>query len=184
MMKQVHEQAERNKGPIADVLDGLLPVKGLILEVASGSGQHVTYFARRFPHLMWQPSDPDPEARSSIMAYLEHSGLSNVRAPLDLDTTRGPWPLKRADALVCINLLNHPNKNATVGLIEKASSLLEHGHHLFMYGLYPAKEIEKLEAAAQPAFRLARALDMPEQNYTLVFERNGSSGQSGSTPRK
>ena len=184
MMKQVHEQAERNKGPIADVLDALLPTKGLILEVASGSGQHVTYFARRFPHLMWQPSDPDPEARSSIMAYLERSGLSNVRAPLDLDTTRGPWPIKRADAILSINLRNQAQRNVTLGLIDRATALLGHGHHLFIYGPYPTQEIGELERAAAPAFRLARAFDMPEKSYTLVFERDGSSGQSGSTPRK
>ena len=182
-MKQVHEQAERNKGPIADVLDALLPAKGLILEVASGSGQHVVYFARRFPHLMWQPSDPDREARSSIMAYLEHSGLSNVRAPLDLDTTKGPWPVKRADAIVCINL-HDKKKDATIGLIEKATQLLEKGSSLLMYGPYPPGEIREIEGAASSGFRLVKTVDMPEKNYTLVFERTGSSGQSGSTPRK
>ena len=183
-MKQVHEQAERNKGPIADVLDSLLPTKGLVLEVASGSGQHVAYFARRFPHLMWQPSDPDPEARSSIMAYLEHSGLSNVRAPLDLDTTSGPWPIKRADAIVCINLIHSKQKHATLGLIEQASRLLDNGLHLLVYGPYPVKEVEELQGAASPSFRLVKTVDMPEKNYTLVFERNGSPGQSRSTPPK
>jgi hypothetical protein len=183
-MKQVHEQAERNKGPIADVLDSLLPAKGLILEVASGSGQHVSYFARRFPHLMWQPSDPDPEARSSIMAYLEHSGLSNVRAPLDLDTTRGPWPIKRADAIVCINLVRSKSNGATLSLLERAAAILTGGHHLFLYGAYPEPEIHALQTAAASSFRLAKTTDMPDQSYTLIFERLGSSGQSGSMPRK
>ena len=76
--------AERNKGPILTVLKRVLPKHGLVLEIASGTGQHVIHFAEGTPHLTWQPSDPDPELRASIRAWIAQSGLSNVRAPLAL----------------------------------------------------------------------------------------------------
>ncbi len=181
-MKQIYDYAEQNQGPIADALDGLLPTKGLILEIASNSGQHVAYLARRFPHLMWQPSDPRPDARKSIMAHLEHSGLSNVRAPLDLDTTKDSWPIAKAEAIVCINLVTASRREATVGLFSRSAELLGQGQPLFVY--VGEKPNDELPHVAQPAFRLLKALEMPGGAHLLYFERNGSSGQSGSAPRK
>src|SRR3546814_8256582 len=80
-----------------------LPVTGVVLEVASGSGEHCAHFAREFPGLIWQPSDPDAPARTSIVAWCER--LTNVRAPLDLDAAAPNWPIDRADACVCINMV-------------------------------------------------------------------------------
>ena len=87
--------AERNKGPILAVLKRVLPAQGLVLEIASGTGQHVVHFAEAMPHLTWQPSDPDPELRASIRAWIAQTGVSNARAPLDLDVFWQPWPLGR-----------------------------------------------------------------------------------------
>ena len=180
-MRRFLEQAEKIKGPIADSLDGLLPSRGLVLEVACGNGAHVAYFARRFPHLIWQPSDPDPEVRRSIMAELEHSGLSNVRAPLHLDAMHGAWPISRADAVVC---LNHTTLSAALALLERSAALLQTGLSLFVHGLYEPEQVRTLEKAAVPAFKLANKVEMNGSGYTLVFERCGSSGQSGSRPAK
>ncbi len=58
--------AERNKGPILDVLARVLPRRGLVLEIASGTGQHIVHFAKALSDLTWQPSDPDAELRESI----------------------------------------------------------------------------------------------------------------------
>ncbi len=208
-MKKISDAADRNKGPIADVLDSMLPARGVILEIASGSGQHITYFARRFPHLMWQPSDPDPECRISILAYLEHSGLSNVRAPLDLDTTKDAWPPIRTRGIVCINMAHIAPWSATIGLLDKAAGLLDDEQRLFLYGPYRLdgefnaptnrafdaslrarneswglRDVREVEQAASASFRLLKTIEMPANNYLLVFERYGSSGQSGSRPRK
>ena len=98
--------AERNKGPILAVLERVLPASGLVLEVASGTGQHAVHFARHLAGLVWQPSDPDAEMRASIQAWIDQADVQNVRAPLDLDVRVVPWPIQQADAVVCINMIH------------------------------------------------------------------------------
>ena len=85
--------AERNKGPILEMLREVLPARGAVLEIASGTGQHVVHFAAALPLLQWQPSDPDPERRTAIAARLAAARLGNVQAPLALDVHEVPWPL-------------------------------------------------------------------------------------------
>lgn len=96
----------RNRGPIFDVLRNVLPAQGVILEVASGSGEHINYFAERLPALDWQPSDPSPAARASIAAWTAADRLTNVRPPLDLDASALPWPVSAADAILAINMVH------------------------------------------------------------------------------
>src|SRR5689334_4611180 len=114
--------AERNKGPIADVLARVLPARGVVLELASGTGQHVIHFARTFQGLTWQPSDPDPELRESIAARIRDEQLPNVRAPIDIDVARLPWPLQAADAALCINMIHVAPWSATLALFEGAKA--------------------------------------------------------------
>ena len=83
----------RNRDFILDVLREVLPVTGAILEIASGSGEHVVHFARSLPSLVFQPSDPDPEAVQSVAAWVNAMGVTNVRAPIVLDASRSPWPI-------------------------------------------------------------------------------------------
>ena len=96
--------AERNKGPILDVLAHVLPRRGLVLEIASGTGQHVVHFAKALPDLTWQPSDPDPELRESIALRVSEEQATNINRPIELDVTKLPWPLQTADAVVAINM--------------------------------------------------------------------------------
>src|SRR5436853_5343541 len=91
--------AERNKGPILDVLARVLPRRGLVLEIASGTGQHVMHFAKALSDITWQPSDPDAELRASIALRLGEEPRANVNRPIDLDVARFPWPLQTADAV-------------------------------------------------------------------------------------
>src|SRR5579864_276976 len=104
-LRQRSPSAERNREPILAVLRRVLPETGVVLEIASGTGQHATHFAAALPGLDWQPSDPDPDARASIAAWTAHTGLANVRAPLALDVRRLPWGIQSADAIVCINMI-------------------------------------------------------------------------------
>jgi hypothetical protein len=104
--RQSAPAAERNKDPILAVLEHVLPKEGVVLEIASGTGQHVVHFARALPGLTWQPSDPDPQMRPSIAGWLAETGLPNVRPPLDLDVCRPDWPIDHADAVVCINMIH------------------------------------------------------------------------------
>src|SRR5262245_64321768 len=98
--------AERNKGPILDILARVLPRRGVVLEVANGTGQHVVQFAKALPGLAWQPSDPDPELRESIALHVKEEQLANVNQAIDLDVTRLPWSLQPADGVVCIMMFN------------------------------------------------------------------------------
>jgi SAM-dependent methyltransferase len=113
--------AERNKEPILQVLLPLLPAGGTVLEIASGTGQHVAHFAAATPHLDWRPSDPDPHSIELIAARLAAGALRNVRAPLLLDVHEEPWPgAAQCDFLVCINMLHIAPWSATAALFRGA----------------------------------------------------------------
>src|SRR3712207_3364628 len=92
----------RNRDPILSVLRRVLPPEGLVLEIAGGTGEHAVHFAGNLPHLAWQPSDFDPDARASIEAWRVRAALPNLRPAIALDVTADSWPIARADAIVCI----------------------------------------------------------------------------------
>ncbi|MGF6726059.1 hypothetical protein P3T43_005447 [Paraburkholderia sp. GAS41] len=135
-LRQHAPAAERNREPILAVLRQVLPASGVVLEIASGSGQHVTHFAAALPGLIWQPSDPDVHARESIAAWTAHSGLANVRAPLELSVERASWGIDAAQAVVCINMIHISPWTATEALFDGASRLLDSGGVLYLYGPY------------------------------------------------
>jgi hypothetical protein len=185
----------RNRDPILAVLRDILPASGLILEIASGTGEHVRYFAEQLPDLDWQPTDPDPDALTSIAAWRE--GLANIRPPLRLDASASDWPVAEADAILCINMVHISPWSATEGLFAGAARLLPPGAPLFLYGPYrradvptapsneafdqslkardPAWGLRQLEdvvaLAARTGFRLDRPMEMPANNVSLVFRR-------------
>ena len=128
--------ALRNRGPIADILRPLLPETGLVLELASGTGEHVVHFARMMPGLIWQPSDPSPAARASIAAWTEHEGLENVWSPLDWDVTQAGMSVRQAEAMVCINMIHISPWAATLSLMQVAGQILPHDGVLYLYGPY------------------------------------------------
>ena len=191
------DSAERNKGPILDVLARVLPRRGVVLEIASGTGQHVIHFAKVLSDLTWQPSDPDAELRESIALRVRDEQLPNVNPPIDLDVTRLPWPLQTADALVSINLIHVAPWSATLALFEGAKALLPTQQVLLLYGPYrrygrhtsesnaqfdsdlrahnPEWGLRDLEAvsdvAGRAGFVLAEIVDMPANNFNLVFKR-------------
>lgn len=140
----------RNGDAILAVLRDALPPAGMVLEVASGSGEHVVRFARALPDLEWQPSDPDAEARASIAAWVAASALANVRAPLAIDAGAGSWPIDRADAILCINMVHISPWAATTGLMVNAGALLPPGGLLYLYG--PYRRGGRHEAASNAAF--------------------------------
>lgn len=189
--------AERNKGPILDVLARVLPRRGLVLEIASGTGQHVLHFAKALSELTWQPSDPDVELRESIALRVREEHRANVNSPIDLDVTKLPWPLQTADAVVAINLIHVAPWSATLALFEGAKALLSAGHALFLYGPYRRfghhtsasnvqfdldlrahnsewglRDLEAVsDVAAGAGFVLTETVEMPANNFSLVFKR-------------
>ena len=126
--------ALRNRGPIAEVLKDWLPREGLVLEIASGTGEHVTYFAARFPALDWQPSDIHLDALGSITSAREEAGLPNVRAPLTIDAASPEWPIASAEAVLSINMIHISAWTSALGLLDGAARLLSTGAPLIMYG--------------------------------------------------
>ena len=166
-----------------------------VLEIASGSGQHAAWFASRAPQCVWQPSDPDEAARASIAAWTRD--LPNVLAPLALDVTRRPWPTTAADVIVCINMIHIAPWEACVALMDGAAEVLGPKGVLYMYGPYrragvetaPSNEafdarlraedprwglraLEDVAAvAAERGLRLARVVEMPANNLSVIYER-------------
>lgn len=125
---------QRNREPIVEVLEEWLPQRGLVLELASGTGEHAAYFAERFPDLEWQPSDVHPDALSSIAAWRMETGLSNLHEPLVIDAASPDWPIERVDAILSINMVHISPWDAALGLLDGAARLLERGAPLILYG--------------------------------------------------
>ena len=191
--------AERNKDPILEVLARVLPKRGVVLEIASGTGQHVIHFAKGLPDLAWQPSDPDADLRKSIGLRVEEEGLANINTPIELDVMRLPWPMPAADAVVCINMIHVAPWSATQALLDGAKALLAPGHVLFLYGPYRRfgrhtsesnarfdsdlrathrewglRDMEAVsELAVARGFAQPQIIEMPANNFSLVFRREG-----------
>jgi hypothetical protein len=126
--------ALRNREPIAEVLADWLPTSGLVLEVASGTGEHVVYFARALPQLEWQPSDIDEDSLRSIRAWRAEAGLANIREPVVIDAAAPDWTLDRADAVLNTNMVHISPWAAALGLLDGAQKVLEAGAPLILYG--------------------------------------------------
>lgn len=195
-MKRHAPATARNREPIAAVLAEELPERGLVLEIASGSGEHAVHFARIFPDLAWQPSDPDADARASIEAWGEEAGLANVRPAIELDVA-GQWPIDRADAILCINMTHISPPEATQGLFAGAGRVLAPGAPLIVYGPFIEREVEAAasnlafdadlkrrnpawglrdtrwldELAEATGLERTRGVAMPANNLTLVYRR-------------
>ncbi len=189
--------ATRNRGPILAVLARVLPEEGTVLEIASGSGQHVVFFADALPRLRFVPSDPDPSARDSIEAHRAEAGLPNVAPALALDVRHTPWPIAACDAIVAINMVHISPWEATLGLLAGAAERLAPGAPLVLYGPYrvggvhtaesnerfdeglrardPAwgvRDVEAVLAAGAPhGFVESDRVAMPANNLTLVLRR-------------
>ncbi len=192
----------RNRDAILEVLRGILPARGLLLEVASGSGEHAPHFAPGFPELAFQPSDPDPDARASIDAWC--AGVAHIRPALALDAAAQDWPLAQADAVLCINMIHIAPWAACEGLLRGAARILPPGAPLVLYGPFkrggahtapsnaefdeslrardPAWGVRDLEAVAAEAagagFGPPAITAMPANNLTVAFRRS----REGSPP--
>jgi SAM-dependent methyltransferase len=132
----VSPSAERNKDPVADVLKRVLPDRGLVLEVSSGTGQHVVHFARAMPNLDWQPTERDEDNLKSIASWRAAEALANLLEPMRLDVVEQPWLVSSAAAVVCLNMIHIAPWAAAEALIRGAEGILAPGGLLFLYGPY------------------------------------------------
>jgi hypothetical protein len=183
--------AARNRDAILAVMRDVLPARGTVLEVASGSGEHAMHFAAAFPGLVFQPSDPDADARASIDAWA--AGAPNVRPAIALDAAAA-WPALRADVVLCINMIHIAPWAACEGLVRGAAAL---DAMLVLYGPFrrggrhtapsnaefdaslrardPAWGVRDIDAvaalAAAAGFAAPEVTEMPANNLTVVFRR-------------
>lgn len=189
---------ERNKQPILEVLARVLPPRGLVLEIGSGTGQHVAHFAGALPALTFQPSEMDVARHASIEAWVAASDLPNVRPPLAIDVTKRPWPVSAADAVVCINVIHIAPWEATLALMAGAGAILPAAGVLVTYGPYrrggahtspsneafdaslrarnPSWGVRDIDAVAAVARNeglvLEETVPMPANNFTLVWRKS------------
>ena len=199
--------ARRNRAPILEVLQAVLPADAMVLEVGAGSGEHAVHFAAALPRVCWQPTDPDPDALASIAAHVADAGLANVRQTFRLDVRLLPWPGVAAatvDAVVAINVIHIAPWETCCGLIAGAGQALRPDGLLYLYG--PFKREGRHTADSNASFdaqlrrmdqtygvrdvtdvaRLAsaaglvweREVAMPANNLSLLF-RQRSAGSRG-----
>ncbi|MBM3572292.1 MAG: DUF938 domain-containing protein [Alphaproteobacteria bacterium] len=187
----------RNRDPILAVLRRVLPPAGLVLEIASGSGEHAAYFAPALAPLCWQPSDGDQDALASIAAHAATAQCPSLQAPIKLDATAWPWPITATDAIVCINMIHISPWRAAEGLAAGAGRLLPPAGVLFLYGPFmragrhtapsneafdrslrqrdPAwgvRDVDVVTALAQTSgFDLDEIVEMPANNLSVVFRK-------------
>jgi SAM-dependent methyltransferase len=193
-----HAHVVRNQAAILAVLQRVLPASGLVVEIASGSGEHAAFFAKSLPGISWQPTDIDANALASIAAHREAAGVVNLLAPLHLDTIAEPWPIAHADAVVCNNMIHISPWAVTEGLMRGASRVLRSGGILFLYGPYKidgrhtAPSNEDFDAslrarhaewgirdlgdvtnlAARHGLALVETVSMPANNLSIIFRRS------------
>lgn len=177
-MKDFAPACERNKGPILNTLRQILDQDSLVLEIGSGSGQHVSYFASHLPHIRWQPSDL-PDRLNSIRAYRNDLGLANFLEPLGLDLMQPVWPIDRADTVVCINTIHIVPWRGVENLISRVAALLPIGGLFYVYGPYRYSN-RPLEPSNDEFDRWLRARD--HQSGVRDFDAvNGLARQHGLT---
>ncbi len=193
--KRFAPATQRNRDVIAETLKTALPDRGTVLEIASGTGEHIVHFAHAFPQLAWQPSDYDDAGLTSITAWTADSGLANIQPPIKIDASADDWPIDRADAILCINMVHISPWSATLGLMAGAARIVPDGGLLFLYGPYRQRDIltapsnEEFDASlkarnpdwglrlvddvvdAAKGFALERIVEMPANNLSLLFRR-------------
>lgn len=188
----------RNRDPILEVLRGVLPESGTVLEIASGSGEHVVHFAPHFPQIEFHPTDPDERAIASIKGWIREAASPNIVAPLMFDVSEAKWPFKKLDGIICINMVHISPWRATEALMRGAASALKHGAPLYLYGPYrrrniptaPSNEefdlslrsrnsewglrnLEIVSILAQSVgFMKPEITEMPANNLSVVFRRS------------
>jgi len=189
--------AARNREPILRVLRDRIPPSALVLEIASGTGEHAVWFSRALPALTWQPTDQDPDALDSIAAWRETAALPNLLPPLQLDASADTWPVTQADVVIAINMVHIAPWAATRGLIAGAGRILASGGLLFLYGpfrkqgvhttpsnaafdaslrarnsTWGVRDLDEITViASQHGIEAPERIAMPANNLSAVFRR-------------
>jgi hypothetical protein len=193
----VSPSAERNKGPVAEILTRVLPAQGDVLEISSGTGQHVLHFAEAMPYIRWQPTERDADCLKSIASWLAQTPRPNVKAPVYFDVHDEIWPAHDVAAVVCMNMIHIAPPSATDALLRGAGNVIARGGTLFLYGPFrrkgqhtsasneafdqllksknPEWGVRNVEDVAERAagfgLELEQTYDMPANNLAVIFRK-------------
>ncbi len=195
------DATQRNRQPILEVLQRILPPQGNILEIASGTGQHAIFFASNLVNYHWYPSDPDPVLRDSIEAWRNHFPTENLHSPLDIDAISPSWSIEKEqislNAIVNINMIHISPWKACLGLMAGANRILSTGGILYLYGpckrngnhTAPSNEMfdrslrsrnsqwgvrnleDVVEIAESEDLALQEVVEMPANNLSVIFRK-------------
>lgn len=199
-MKLSFPATQRNRAPLFEVLRRVLPSPCTLLELASGSGEHATFFAQQLPRLTIQPTDIEPAHLASIDAWVAELDLSaRIRPAIHLDASDARWPVlhDRVDAVLCCNMIHIAPWVACLGVFRGAADVLAPGAPLLFYGPFRRRDVptapsneafdidlkrrdpswgvrhldDVVAVATAAGFVLDEVIDMPANNLTVVFRR-------------
>jgi len=196
------EACERNRQPILDVLKGILPMAGAILEIGSGTGQHIVYFAPEFPKLKWQPSDQEVYLQG-LRARLKIEGSENILPAITLNVL-GDWPRQTFDAAYSANTAHIMGWPAVQAMFAGLGRRLVAGGVFCLYGPFnrngaftsPSNERFDRQLRAEAAqmgirdisdlaslaerhhMKLEREISLPANNQLLVFRKSNEAVSS------
>jgi SAM-dependent methyltransferase len=177
--------AARNRDPILDALQSILPPQGSMLEIASGTGEHVVHFARGLPGWRFQPTEFDEASRQSVRAWIAHEGLANIAAPVTLDASAGVWPVESAgpvDAVLSLNMIHIAPWAAAQGLFRGAGRVLKPGGLLLLYG--PFQEDGVHNAPSNAAFDESLRARDPDWGVRDIRDLQALANDNGLTLRE
>lgn len=194
----------RNRAAITKVLKHYLPRSGTILEIGSGSGEHIIFFGKQFPHLKWQPSDIDVRNTESIDAWIdtEMGNAKNVLRPLIIDISNLIPRVENTYTIICINVVHISPWKVTEGLMRNAGTLLPNGGILYLYGPYKidgkhtaqsnklfdtslklqnkswgVRNLEDIcDEATNNDLVFIERVEMPSNNQSLIFKKSSARG--------
>ncbi|WNN90676.1 DUF938 domain-containing protein [Gloeocapsopsis dulcis] len=199
--RQYAPATERNREPILEILLEVLPPTGTVLEVSSGTGEHAIFFAPRIYPRKWLPSDPNPMARASIMAWREYAPAENLYPAIALNACDPMWTVEQQSldivAIVNINMIHIAPWSACLGLFAGARRILPSGGILYLYGPFkqggqhtaasnaafdeslrtqnPEWGVRNLEDVVEVAktnnFSLIKTVAMPANNLSVIFQK-------------
>lgn len=201
-LRQYAPATQRNRDAILDVLVDVLPPKGNILEIASGTGEHAVYFAPKLKNHQWIPSDPDGVLQESITAWQQFCPSPNCHPPKNINVLNSAWTEELQDleitAIVNINMIHISPWEACLGLIQGAGNLLPSGGILYLYGPYkqggrhtaPSNQSfdeslrlqneawgvrnldDVIKVAQEQGLNFVKIVSMPANNLSVIFQKN------------
>jgi cyclopropane fatty-acyl-phospholipid synthase-like methyltransferase len=202
MQFSVSAAAERNQGPILEILSTQLAQTRRVLEIGSGTGQHALHFAAHLPHLEWQPTDMGeylPALRERLAFEGQHAKSSaNLRPVIELDVRSKPWPVEPVDGIFSANTLHIMSWSSVQQFFRGVGEVLTAPGVLCIYGPFrydgrytsdsnavfdhylrkrdPDSGIRDFEAlddlARTQGLRIAADHAMPANNQLLVWKKD------------